>query len=516
MDQALMRAIALVLLCAIPCWGQGATFNGIVNSKVQSVATTSPALISSYAGGIDNALYGNNGNVSIGSPSLIVNLPTAFVGGSNNCAVLVVTGNSTYTISTPTDNESETWTAGPTVTGANTKESMFYVLGDTASTNEITITYAGTPGGTFALDLLGAIVQEFKNCGAIGGTGTLDTSATGSALTLTLSSAPSSGDMALGYFLDTMGQGATPTPFNTTISPGSGFTAMSRQFSFGKLSELNTSTTSTSVQATYNGTDTILGVGLVIKKGSAGTNAPAGKFIDHYQVEQVPASTTPSFFFPCSGNLITGSLGGIPTAFVSSITGSSGTWSTGVTHNTNNLAQIVYATGVTCSSTLTISPTFAATPATPGTELALASWSNMAGTFDTSAGGSGDQTAAANFSVGGSSSGSTSITPSATNEVTVATASISWHTLTGTAADTHSHTPTILSSTMNKGDDAESPCTTATPNSTLDEDNGYAYYINASDTNPITFIWPGTQTSGSCTSTPTGVLFYDWVGASFK
>ena len=97
-----------------------------------------PAPISSYATGIDNACQSTNWECDSGgvaSPSLIVYPKLAFRGGNsstggNNCAVLVVHFNSAYTaVGTPTDNESETWSAGPSVTDSNTGLTMqtFYV-----------------------------------------------------------------------------------------------------------------------------------------------------------------------------------------------------------------------------------------------------------------------------------------------------------------------------------------------------------------------------------------------------
>jgi hypothetical protein len=59
-----------------------------------------------------------------------------------------------------------------------------------------------------------------------------------------------------------------------------------------------------------------------------------------------------------------------------------------------------------------------------------------------------------------------------------------------------------MASVNSKDDAASSSCSTATPPSTLDEDNGRAYYVNASSTTQIQFIYSGTQTRGTCTNNP--------------
>jgi len=523
---------------------------GVTSTQVFTInaGTVAPAPISSYATGIDNACQSTNWECDSGgvpSPSLIVYPKLPFLGGNsstggNNCAVLVVHFNSAYTAAgTPVDNKSETWTAGPGVTDPNTGLTMqtFYVLADTAGTDAITVPLIGTPGSSNAYDYLGGWVDEFQNCGGLGGTGTVDTAATGSPVTLNLSGAPANGDLVLGYFLGANSVTAAPYVPYPSLAAGSGFASLSNQLSFGKLSEYSTSTTSPSVTANYPANaGTVLGVGLAIQRGVAGTAPPATKYIDHYQVEQIETAT-PAINFPCSGNLIVG-LTGAQSGEVSSVTGSSGTWNPGVTSTNWAVAQIFYGTGVGCSSTFVVNPTFSVAP--PGTEIALASVSNAAGTLDTTACALGvqqyDPSQGSNqpdylYSMdcgSGNPIGQTasltdpnlttvSITPSAPNEIIFSTASIAWHTLTSTVVDANGHTPTFLAAVMNAADDAgyPAPCSVATPNSTLDEDNGYAYFIN-SDTSPVSFIYGGTQGTGGCIGSPYGVLGWSAVAAAFQ
>jgi hypothetical protein len=481
--------------------------------NVSLKAQSSPVVISNYQTGTDGS-YASVSGAGLESPSLVVSPKLPFRGG-NNCAVMAVTSNSAYTQGTPTDNTGETWHGGPSVSDNGYTLKIWYVLGDTAGTNQITVPMTGTPTSPLN-SLVGAWVTEVENCNisSIGGAGTLDTTATGSALTLTLSSAPTSGDMVWAAFIDTAidVNNESATPFDTSISAGSGFTLLSKSLSFGKMAEYSTSTAGTSVQVIYSGSNTILGAALVITPGSAGTGPPSGAYIDHYQVEQLNGNNQLSF--PCSGNLIVGMVNTAP-AYVSSVAGSTGTWATpasALETATGQTAQIFYGYGATCSPSTTVTPTWSSTPIYPGTEIALASVSNAVNTstvFDKGHTTGGSQTSAGNLTTD-------SITPSQTGEIIFNMTTINQHTLTGTVADSYGHAPAWLGAMNMKDDDTGSSCSASTNPSTLDEDNGYAVYTNSSDTNAVTFIYGGTQAAGSCTSNPAGVGGWGSASAAFK
>lgn len=467
-----------------------------------SATNLSPVPISNFQTGVDNA-YLTNSSGGIVAPTLTMNLPVAF-GGGHNCAIAVVHGSSTYTFTTPSG-----WTAGPTVTGDNVKMALFYYLGDVSGTTSVSIAATGTGNGNG--NALGGWVTELKNCNttSVGGNGTLDTAATGSAITMTLSAAPTSGDAAIAYFLDTGAQ--SPPAEDTTVNPGSGFTPLSSSKSFGKIAEYNTSTTSTSVPVTFSGTDTIIGLGIVIKQGAAGTAPPSTLYVSNEQVEQVYATNT-AWNFPCTGNLVVGlnSSGG---DVISSFAGSTGTWQNAITNTTNAIAQIFYGYGTGFTSALTVTPTYTSTPSPiPGTELKLVCVNNAAtsGLLDTTNPGNSNQTAATNLTT-------VSLTPAATNEIIFFMASIDVHTLTGTVADANGHTPVFLAAIDTKGDDAASSCAQSTPNSSLDEDNGWSFQIT-NDTTAVTAIYAGTQVTGqgSCTTNPTGSGLNGYAAAAFK
>lgn len=461
--------------------------DSIIGSAVYTIsALMSPTVVINKSTGTDNV---NLWSGTETAPTLTVNLPgpDQFQGG-NNCAVMAVSTSNSLTQSTPTDNKSETWTAGPSIASGNFTWKLWYVLGDTAGTNQIQVATTGslTSGKS---SQLGAIVSELKNCNtsSVGGSGSMSTSATGSALMLTLSAAPSSGDMVWAAFIDT----STPInsqdslPFDSSITEGTGFTAISKSLSFGKMAEESTSSTSTSVTATYpsTGSHNIEGVAIVIKQGQAG-NSPSGLYIDHYQVEQANGSNT--FDFPCAGNLIVGLVSTTgPT--VSSVSASTGTWqfpsSASVSTSGTGASQIFYGYGASCGSGTNLTPTFSASfgGTVPGQEVDLASVTNALGTssvFDQGHTSTGNQTGSGNLT--------TDTISQTSGDIVFNMTSITLDTINGTVTDSNSHTPLLTSDQNNKLDNRGS----GTPPSTLSEDNGWSALVTA-DSNPVTFIYNG-------------------------
>jgi len=481
-----------------------------------------PGLVSNFQGGTDNAyLYKNTPSVTGVTAPIFYIYPhfqfgQMFLGGAHNCAVLAFGLNSGYTVSSVTDSGSGSWQAGPSVTGNNHTLYAYYLLGTSANITSITISTSGTPTNpsSYPMTFFSPTLTEVRNCNTsgIGGTGTLDTPATGSAITLTLSSAPASGDMALAYFLDTTyntspGYGY-PLAELSSISPGSGFTLLSASLSFGKAAEYNTATTSTSVPITYSGTDTILGVGLVIKQGPAGTALPSSMYVDHYQMDFSGSNT--EILFPSSGDLLVGIVSGIQ-YYVTSVSGSTGTWlapsACYAAIAGEGASQIFYAYGASANSSTNYTTTWN-TQSAYSSEIGNASITNASSTapFDACASSNGDQTTATNLTA-------VVYSPAVTNEMIFNATGVYNHTETGLATDSNSHTPVVISSTDSKSDDT-GYCTSGTPASSMDEDDGWGWYTNASNTSAVTFIYSGTQNTSSCA--PTGVGYWESVSAGFS
>ncbi len=508
-------------------------------SATTEVASLSPVPFAAYSSGTDNAYY-QDPIAAITSPSLIMYPKTpggGFVGGQNNCALAGIYSAPGLTQTTPADSASETWTQAATksASSAGLVESVYYVLGDTAGATNITEALTGSSTeNSPAMTSIGGWLVELANCNpsAIGGAGTLDAIADGSNLTLSLSAAPNLGDTVILFAIDATvaveSSSASPTTFESII-PGSGYTARTLSKTFGKFIEYSSSTTSESVQFNPGGSDEWLAVALVIKQSSTAGTIPSGKFIDTWQEEEFPAATTDTLDFPFMGNTIA-VLMTTGTQYISSITGSTCTWSTGVKETADQTAaQIAYGTDCTSSATATVTPTFNAAPNNPGTTVTLVSMSNMISSLDSSAttnltgcsassglvscDGGADSTSAIGF-VG--------ITPSAENEISFAVTSISQHTTMGIETDANGHTPQIGFAIDTKADDAYDTCDGSTPGSTLNEDNGFAFYQNTSDTLTQTFTWgsPSTWVTagalGKCLNEPTGTSSWDAVGVAFK
>jgi hypothetical protein len=500
---------------------------GWLLALAQTAFAVSPAIVTNYQGGTDNAYYykASSGSQGIASPTFHVRghfLPgRLFEGGTNNCGIFAFTANSAYT-PTVSDDASETWMQALTPVTANYYTYyVYYTQGTSASATTITVAMSGTPTNPSSapMTFFAPRVTEVMNCASspIGGTGTFSGAATGSALTLTLSSAPSLGDMVLLYALDTgwtssPGYGY-PVPFDSSIAPGSGFTKLALSLSMGAFAEYSTSTSSASVQFTYSGTNTILAVGLVIKQGPAGT-APTGMYVDHYQVDQSTGNNAVPF--PSSGNLIVVTMTGVG-QYMTSITGSTGNWlapsSCYYNHSGQGTGQIAYAWGAVGSPSASYTPTFSSTPTAVIFEAFSVTNANPGpAAFDACTNSGGDQTTAANLTVGNT------FTPANMNELIFNVAGVQEHTQMGLVADSHGHTPFAPFSTNTlTDDDGYSGCASyGTPASTLDEDDGWGWMVNSSDALPITFIYSGTQTTGHCTSAPTGVLYWQSVTAGFR
>jgi hypothetical protein len=415
----------------------------------------------------------------------------------------------------------DTYTAisGATGTENGITIKSWVVAGNPAGITAVTIPTTGSTSSNSIIDYLGGWAQEFQGgCTTVTGGDFLGFTADGSAHNLMLGATPSSGDTVVAYAVDTTWGGSQGDCQGNTITKGTGFTFMSDSTCYGKASEFDSSTTSTSVPITFAGTDDIAFAGFIIKQGSAGTGA-SGKYIACEQAEESPsASTTFTAPFPCpAGNTFVG-VYSAPNVAVTSATSSNMGSPTFVAtcqkENTSSsvFSQLIYANGATLGPTSTISYTLGGAQSGVQIEqLGLANM-NVSSFVKCSAGTSQNHTTASNLTAD-------TLTPTNSNDIEINGAAIDFHTLMGTATDANSHTPTFVSAVDTKGDDALNTCTAASappsPPSTLSEDNGYAI-IQSPNTTQISFIYTGSQTTGSCTTKPTGTEQDASVSAEFK
>ena len=502
-----------------------ATKAGFTNSSVTStsyiVAGSAPSLSLANQTGTDNMTFSAAGG-AVTNPNLYVylNQPSGTFGGAHDCLAVVAYANSTlFTIGTPSDNVGgDTYTAISGASGTQNSIAIksWIVYGVPAGVVKITVPMTGTTSSTTPT-YFGGWAQEFYNgCTAVGGSGFLAFTANGAANNLTLSSAPYSGDTVAAYAVDTQFPGTSSSCIGNTITFTAGWTPMGDSPCYGKAAEENSSTTSTSVPITFAGTDKIAMVAFEIEQGPAGT-APSGMYIDHEQADQdASGSASVTNPFPSTGNLFVALFNTNTTQSVSSISlANSGSPTTntscGPIHNTGNsaeLVQIPYAYGATLSPTTSI--TFTLTAASTGINPEFLSITGAAASpfVQCTAGVTGNQTTSGNTTTD-------TITPLATGHFLVNELAVDYHTMTGLVADGNGHTPLFLSAVDSAADNVGPSCNFGSPASTLAGDNGYAI-LKTANTTATTFIYTGTQTTGSCTTSPAGVQWWSALTAEFK
>ena len=508
----------LTAIAKDPSGNQGTS--AAVTVKVSNAVSTGakpPTLIISNQTGISNA-SSLSGSGAVTNPSLVIylNQPHGTFGGANNCLAIAAHVNSTWTLGTPSDNiGGDTYTAlsGATGTQNNVTVKTWIVFGVPAGVNKITIPTSGS--SSTAIDYLGGWAQEFYNCGSnAGGSGFLAFTANGSANNVTLSAAPNNGDTVVAYAVDTQFGLQASSCIGNPITFSAGWTQGSDSTCYGKMSEFNSSTISTSVPITFAGSEQIAMVAFVIPQGAAGTS-PSGMYIDHEQAEQANSSSS-SFTttFPSSGNLAVILYNNAATTGVTSVSATnagSPTWATNCgpifnSVNSGELVQIIYGTGATLSSTTTITLTQSSGEPSVNPEFLSFSGAKSSSFVKCTAGTTGMSNTPANLTTD-------SITPTNVGDFLINNEAHASHTATGLVEDSNRHTPSFLSSVDTEQDNAFAPCSTpATNASSLNGDNGYSILV-ATDTLPTTFIYTGTVFS---VCLPTGWHNWSAITAEFQ
>jgi hypothetical protein len=431
---------------------------------------------------------GREQNNTSNPSNLKVRLPNASLSG--NALILGVEADAGQTIATPTDNQGNTWVAGPSVNTGGQNITVWYLLNAAVGTQTITIGFSG--GTTSSMSAMCSEFSGVQTSGAIGPTGSASTA---TPVNITLSSAPTSGDLVWMWGTDI----TTLDPSLTSITKGTNFTLLTANREAGMVAQYSITTTSTTAGFTVSGTNTFNAVALTLKAAAAGTNPATGIHIDHMQGELYNAATHTAQF-PCTGNLIVGLWTSVDVTITSISDSNGNTWSLGASSTVNLRAQIFYAANAVTSPDMTISLTYSGT----------SGGNNFVHFYDVSGAATsphdvddvrnGNQTSNGNLTSG-------VITPTAVNGLVLNVTTIDFHTITGTVADGNGHTPILNQEVMSSDDNASSG---GTGPSHLDEDDGRASLYNT-DTTQITFIY--SNTAG--TNPPTGVTTWDSVTSVF-
>ncbi len=435
---------------------------------------------------------GRENTTSATSTSLKVFLPNPSLSG--NALILGVECDGSDTIGTITDDKGNTWVVGPAIATGGQIVASFYVLNAAVGTSVITI-----PLTEASVTSQSAVCSEFSGVQTSGAIGPTGSASTATPVNITLSGAPTSGDLVWMWGADI----TTLDPSLSSITKGTNFTLLTANREAGKVAQYSISTTSTTAGFTVSGTDTFNAVAITLKAAAAGTNPATGIHIDCMQGELYNAATHTAQF-PCSGNLLVG-LWTSGDVSISAISDSNGnTWSIGTSiDNTGGghlFAQIFYAVNATTSPDMTISLTYSGTSGGSNFVHFYGVSGASSSPYDLVDSRTGNQTSNGNLTSG-------VITPTTANGLVLNVTTITWHTINGTAIDGNSHTPTLSQQVNTKDDNAAG----ITPPSHLDEDDGRASLYNA-DTTQITFIY--TNTAG--TNPPTGMSFWSSVTSAFK
>jgi len=456
-------------------------------AQAQSAPGT-PTLVQHVATGMDS------------QPVTSLSIPLPNPAGAGNALILGVQFQSVGSVASVTDDQGNTWVAGPTVTGNyHQTMSLYYALNVIGGTQKITVTFSGLGS---AAGLPQAVVSEFYNVAQVSA---LDgSSASGSSLNAGAITTTAPGDLIYHWGVDFSDHYGGGTFNGTSITAGSGFTLLSADLQVGSSDQYQVQANAGSINPafTVSGSATWGSLALALKSANAGTPPPQGIRIVHIQHTYLSGESMPpiTMQFPSSGNLLVG------------LYDSGDVLITGVTDNAHNTwvsaasttgggadtpAQIVYAANATTSPNLSgIKVTLTGTTRTDDFLVLYDITGAASSPFDIASTASGNQANQGNLTTA-------SITPSTVNGLVLSVTSIYFHTINGTVGLGYN-----LDSVVNGFDDNDPLNPGGTPPSPLDEDNAYAHVYNAS-TGTLSFVYTYAQNGG-------GVEDWGSVATAFK
>ena len=308
-----------------------------------------PTLVQHVASGMDR--YAIN--------TLVTDLPNLTLQG--NCLIAGVQYTSVGSITSITDDKSNTWTLAQTVTNATTgtKISVFYALNVAADTKTVTVNFSGGPNRPQA------VISEFTNiaqAGALDGNAGSSTSKTAGTITTTANS-----DLIWHYGVDLSDSNTNGGAFNgTSITSGSGFTLLNADLQVGVCTQYQVQSSAGAISPAFTttGSATWGSIAIALKSAQQGTAPSPGIRIIHLQHTLLQAvraqgrSTPIVMQFPSSGNLLVGTYNAAA-PFVTGVTDNAGnTWSAPTNARIKDVgcgctsAQIVWAANAATSPNL--------------------------------------------------------------------------------------------------------------------------------------------------------------------
>jgi len=430
-----------------------------------------------------------------GVEQFIITLPNPVLGG--NCLILGLQFNAAGTISSVADNEGDSWVPGPsTVSAYNQKLVSYYALNVSAGAQVITVTFNGISGDSYISTQ--GVLSEFYDVGALDGSSASQSQAAGTIVTTT------PGDLIYHWGAAVSTNTYYGGAYNgQSITAGYGFTLLSADLQVGSCDQYEVQGSAGPIDPSFSpsGSATWGSLALALKSSVSGTPPGNGMRIVHVQHTLVGSLTTTqnsapiALQFPSSGNLLVGLWNG-PSAYIMSVSdGNGNVWSlpSSALETSQYAAQVVYAANANTGPNLgNIRLTLSNGNVTQQAILVLYDVANASSSpFENGTVANGYQGSTGSFS-------SSQITPSTPGGIVFCTTPISFGTI---------QTSNYICDAVVNTEDNDSPGS-GTPNSSLDEDNGYAHVYNTT-TSALTFEW-------GMTSTSPAAGYWGSVAAAFK
>jgi len=391
---------------------------------------------------------------------------------AGNCLVLRFDHDISLTTTSVKTDKGNAFAAGPSVNTSGHILETFYATASTGA-QIVSITTAGTTS-LVNTDAASGDLSEFYNTNCV-----VDASGSSSSRNVTLSPNAAndliwqSGDdlTALTYI---QGGGEALGPMITSMTVGSGYRMLQGNTSQGTFAQYKTGAAAGSQNVSFqtSDSDTWQSAAIAFKSAATGTAPPStGMRIVNMYGEPF-GNTTHRMYVPCSGNLLIGAWSSPLVTVTGAISSGAGTWSSGAVSE-HPIAQIFYGQGMSCSSEMTVTPTYSNVGSGGLNFLVMMDVVGASSSpHDVDITNSGNQTS-------GTSLATNTITPSTANGLIVD--STAWWGCTVISAS-----PGIYAGIATNSGNSDVCPPTNTWNSTLNEDNGIAFYYNP-NTSPLTF-----------------------------
>jgi hypothetical protein len=441
-SQRLMRAILFVGCLGSVCLAQ------------------TPTLVQHISSGRDNTSGYSN-------PTYKFFLPNPTLPG--NCLILRFEHNSELTTSGVKTDKGDTFSSGPRVNSSGQVVESYFVAASTGS-QIISVVTAGSVESN--VDMASGDLSEFYNTSCV-----VDASGSSSSRSITLSPTAAN-DLIWQSGDDT----STLTPSTTSMTVGPGYNMLQGNVSQGTFAQYKTGASSGSQTVAFqtSDSDSWQSVAIAFKSALTGTAPPNSGIRVVNMYGEIFGNSTHTMYVPCSGNLLVG-MWSSPAVTIASISSSpSGTWSKGASSTNSEAlyAQVFYGQGMNCNSTLTMTPAYSGASSGGLNFLIMMDVAGASSSaHDVDVTNAGDQTS-------GSTLTTDTIKPTTANGLVVD--STGWWGCTAISAS-----PGLYAGIATNSGNSNVCAPSQTTPSTLNEDNGLAFYYNPTAT-PVTFVYTDT------------------------